>query len=64
MLGSGPIDVAFSIATTDWDILAKATRSVTPIVKRSCRTVAELHSLDHPGGPLYRFWIAMAESFE
>jgi hypothetical protein len=56
--------VAFSVATTDWDMLIKATQSVAPIVKHSCRTIAELEMLDHPGGPLNRFWQGMAESFE
>jgi hypothetical protein len=64
MLGSKSYEVAFSVATTDWDMLIKATQSVAPIVKHSCRTIAELEMLDHPGGPLNRFWEAMAESFE
>ena len=63
MFGGNPAEVLFTIASSDWDGLMRATKSVTPIVRNRCMTIAQLHSLDHPGGELNRFWVAMSESF-
>lgn len=63
IFGGNPAEVLFTILGTDWDALTRATNSVSPIVRNRCKTIAQLHAFDHPGGELNRFWEAMAESF-
>ena len=63
MFGANPIVILYTILSTDWDKLADATKSVSPIVKNRCYTIAQLHALDHPGGDLNRFWVAMSDIF-
>lgn len=52
-----------SLHHTDWDSYGKAVKAVPIIVRRRCADDAALHSLEHPGGDLNRFWVAMHEEF-
>jgi hypothetical protein len=63
MMLEGPLAAALTIKTTEWDLLTKAVKGVPAIARRRAYDLAALHSLDHPGGDLNRFWVAMAESF-
>jgi len=63
MFGANPADALFTILSTDWDGLGRATKAISPILRNRCQTIAGLHSLDHRGGELNRFWVAMADSF-
>lgn len=63
MFGAHPGDALFTIGDSDWDVLVRATKSVDSIVRNRCMTIAVLHSREHPGGDLYRFWVAMTEVF-
>ncbi len=63
MLGSNPLEVLYTVFSTDWDGLVEATRSVPEIVRSSCLKVAEFEYLDHPAGALNHFWDAMCDVY-
>lgn len=63
MLGTNPSAALFTVLSTDWDGLVKANKVIDPILRNRCHTIAQLHSFDHPGGDLNRFWTALADSF-
>jgi hypothetical protein len=66
MFGSGSIDLAFTILTTDWDELNTAIDAVSPLIRERIRTNANKHSLEHffsGEHQLHAFWQAMADSF-
>lgn len=64
ILGSGPIDATQSIVGTDWQMLEKSVHSVPVIVRNRCKTIAELHWLQHrKDRELAGFWKAMTETF-
>lgn len=57
IVGSGPIDAAFSLTTTDWDLWGRAMRSVSPIVRSACRKEAAFELLKHQKDrSLREFW--------
>ena len=63
-LGSNPIDVAFSMLTTDWSLIESAVRSVSSIARRACRDEAQRHALYHHNDPdEHRFWRQLADCF-
>lgn len=64
MFGSNPANALFTVSTTDWDGLVKATGSVPVVVKRTCHRLAFTEFGNHPGGDLNRFWDAMCEVFK
>jgi hypothetical protein len=63
LLGSGPVETTFSLATTDWDTWGEAVKAVPAIVKNRCQQVCGFEVLNHAGGPLNKFWRRMYDSF-
>jgi len=65
LFASNPADALFTISTTDWDLLGRATKAVSSMEKKSCIQIAEIHALDHyeDDVALYDFWLKIANSF-
>lgn len=63
LFGSGPIEITFSVATTDWSLVERASDSVDKIAAYHCEQFAQLERLRHPGGDLQRFWRRIAEIY-
>ena len=63
ILGSGPIDAAVSLGSTDWDVWGQALAAVPSIVRNRCQLIAGLERLKHSGGKLNSFWSKMYDSF-
>jgi len=64
LLGSGPIDATFTIASTDWSLVTEATKSVDVIVANRCKQIAQLEALiEHGSGDLHHFWRNIADLY-
>jgi hypothetical protein len=59
-----PEEMAFSIATTDWNELAIGIVSVDKLLFSSLATDCTMHAINHEGEPqLRRFWSAMGDFY-
>ena len=64
LLGSGPIEMTFTVATTDWNLLARAVQSIPQIQRESCAKSASLEAVSHHNNAqLYRFWLKVRDTF-
>lgn len=60
----GALTTVFSIYSTDWEMLAKATMGITAIARREVKKIAQTEQLSHLNGiKLRNFWEGIDVSF-
>jgi hypothetical protein len=63
LLAESPPLVLYHLVEGDWDVFGRAMKAVPFHIRSECAEAAGLHSLEHPGGDLHRFWSVMNDQF-